>query len=132
MDTTLQKEQEAQAVTADGHSRDTVSGDISDTIPPDSALVADLLKRVGKTLYGTHWQADFAKQIGFSKAQITRWLNGSRTMPPTLNIALQQVVIERILILADLLAHEGMPDSPDLNDVVEGIEKSAFKLKLPE
>jgi hypothetical protein len=123
--------QEAKTKTANRHA----GGEISRN--PGSAPAANapmptptLLKRVGSSLYGTHWQADLAREIEFSKAQITRWLNKSRTMPAALPLALQQVVLDRIIVLAGLLEEGGMPQDEKVTRAAAKIRSGAKSIKV--
>ncbi len=44
----------------------------------------ELLKQAGNALYGTQWQSDLARQLGFKEARrIRQWLTGDRPIPAT-------------------------------------------------
>lgn len=112
------------------NSHRTKGGTISGNVTKPYVADAELLRRVGQRLYGTHWQADFSKQIGVSKAQVTRWLNGSRVIPGTLNIGLQQVVVETIIALAATLKEPGMPEDEQVDAAAAAIIQAAETLLL--
>lgn len=73
-------------------------------------LSPDDVRLIGKTLGGeAHWQADLARRIGYSKSNITRYLNGSRPTNPLLAQQMRKVILERIAALTDLLNTPGLP-----------------------
>lgn len=78
-------------------------------------LSPDAVRLIGSTLGGeAHWQADLARRIGYSKSNITRYLNGSRPTNPLLAQQMRKVILERIGALANLLNTPGLPAADDI------------------
>jgi hypothetical protein len=74
-----------------------------------AVLSADDFRFIGYTLNGMHWQADVSREIAMSKSQITRYLNGTRDIPPSLGIQMKEVILKRVLELTALLTLPGIP-----------------------
>jgi DNA-binding XRE family transcriptional regulator len=58
-------------------------------------MTADLLRRVGAALYGEHWQASLAHDIGVPRRTVQRWATSDARPPPTLRRALARLVAAR-------------------------------------
>lgn len=89
-------------------------------------LSPDDLRLIGRTLNGEHWQADLAGLVGCSKSQITRYLNGQRTMDALLARHIQYVIVERIQQLSSLLTVPGLPyaGSQTAQDAIAAIQSA--------
>lgn len=95
----------------DGRTRDARLGDApgAEGSRAASILTTDDFRRIGRACNGVHWQADVASEIGVSRSQITRYLNGDRIMSPLTARHLQFVIVEHITALAHLFEVSGMP-----------------------
>lgn len=93
-------------------------------------LNEDTIRKIGYTLAGKHWQADVAQMLGFSKSQMTRWLNRSRPMPETLNVMFEQVLYDRLVALADCLTMPGMPQSKEAREIRDTIYEMVDPLRI--
>lgn len=100
--------------------------------PKATILNKETIRRIGYTIAGKHWQADVAQAMGISKSQMTRWLNGSRSMPPTLNIAFEQVIYDKLVALADCLVMPGMPRSSEVYEVRRLIHDKIEPLRIKQ
>lgn len=56
-----------------------------------------------------HWQADFARSVGYSRSNITRYLKGTRPTNNLLARGLRRVILQQIETLAKLLNTVGLP-----------------------
>lgn len=100
--------------------------------PKAPILNKEIIKKIGYTLAGKHWQADVAQMLGFSKSQMTRWLNESRPMPPTLNVMFEQVLYDRLIALADCLVMPGMPQSKEAREIRDQIYEMVDPLRIKQ
>jgi len=93
-------------------------------------LTREGLRKIGSTLNGARWQADIAALLGYSKSQITRFLNGQRDLNALLGPQLQFVICERMHQLAELMNVEGMPyaNSSEVAEFIAKIEELTKKL----
>jgi len=71
----------------------------------------DDLRKIGRALGGTHWQADVARDISMSKSQITRYLDTSRTPDMLFTSSLRGVMIDKISTIASHLTTAGLPQN---------------------
>lgn len=62
----------------------------------------DLLKTIGKTLYGLQWQSDLARELGVADRTIRRWVAGDFEMPAGAREDLRQLCLKRSAELAEL------------------------------
>lgn len=44
----------------------------------------DLLRRIGESLYGEHWQSPLARDLAVAVRTVQRWAAGSRAIPSSL------------------------------------------------
>lgn len=69
---------------------------------------ADHLAEIGRALYGEHWQAPLARDLGVNRESIRRWLNGSSPFGPAhgawrdLRTVLEGIRNRAATLLADL------------------------------
>ena len=68
-------------------------------------------RKIGRVLGGTHWQADLARQIDYSKSMISRVLDGTREPDNLFSQSVRDVMVDRLEQLADALTTEGLPDN---------------------
>ena len=69
-----------------------ISGSTSITVLP---MTRDLLCRVGAALYGEHWQASLAHDLGVPRRTVQRWAAGETRPRPTLRRDLARLVAAR-------------------------------------
>lgn len=93
-------------------------------------LSAEDLRVIGATIGGTpHWQADIARIVGYSKSNMTRYLNGSRKTNPLLGRQIRKLMLTKIAALTRLLATPGLPGSDDPDTVAaQAMITKALKL----
>lgn len=90
------------------------SGDRLAPLDVAAVLSAADVREIGETIGGRpHWQADVARQCGYSKSVMTRYLNGSRPLNGLLARQLQKLMVNKIESLARLLGRPGMPAAAD-------------------
>lgn len=68
-----------------------------------SALDRELLARIGTVLYGEHWQAPMARELGRSTHTVSRWATGA-TRPPSRTIwqFLSSLLNQKLTLGADV------------------------------
>ena len=67
-----------------------------------SSVRADTLERVGRALYGTHWQTDLARDLGVHDRTVRHWAAGARPIPEGIPADLLALVKARGKVLAEL------------------------------
>jgi len=72
------------------------------------SLSPDSIKKIGRAIGGTHWQADVARDIDYSKSMITRVLNGTRTADSLFADGLRDVMLTKIENVTALLGANGL------------------------
>ena len=65
-------------------------------------MTADLLCRVGAALYGEHWHASLAHDLGVPRRTVQRWAAGNARPPLTLRRHLARLVAARQDMLGKL------------------------------
>lgn len=55
----------------------------------------DLLVRAGQALYGSIWQSELARSLGFSDRTVRAWVGGTRTISPRIWSALGALLERR-------------------------------------
>lgn len=88
------------------------------TAAAQSTMTIDDLYRIGESLFGTHWQADLAKdfqEIDFdcTKSLISKIIHGSRKVPPGMGLALREIVLSHIMVLTECLELPGIAKADD-------------------
>lgn len=78
-------------------------------------LQSEGIRKIGRTIGGTHWQADVAREIDYSKSMVTRVLAGSRKADILFARGLRNVMLGKIEGLTALLNTEGLPHSKSTN-----------------
>lgn len=74
-------------------------------------LTKEAFLAIGEALGGrTHWQASLARDVGVSKSQVTRLLNGERTSSTDLADSLKDLLVNNVEELGALLTTPGLPD----------------------
>jgi len=61
------------------------------TTDADREILADM----GQTLYGTRWQSDLARALGVGDRRVREWVNGERSIPPAVWVAMEELLAER-------------------------------------
>jgi hypothetical protein len=80
--------------------------------PPPGILSPEDVRQIGETIgSSTYWQADVAKEVGYSKSMMTRFLNGSRWATDLLALEFRRVIVERLAAMIEILGRPGMPDA---------------------
>lgn len=95
-------------------------------------LSAEDLRTIGEACGGkAHWQADMARDIGYSKSNMTRYLNESRPTNPMLARLLRRVMLTRLKVITGLLSTAGLPgfDSPETMEAQALIRAGLAKLE---
>jgi hypothetical protein len=87
-------------------------------------LSPDSVRRIGKVVGGTHWQADMARELACSKSMITKVLNGSRVSDSILSEGIRGVMIRKIEKLNELLS---LPDLPYGTDATTEIAQARIR-----
>lgn len=77
-----------------------------------ATLSPESIKKIGRSIGGTHWQADVARHpaMDYSKSMITRVLNGTRKPDRLFADGLREVMLDKIEGVAVMLDAEGLPD----------------------
>jgi len=70
-------------------------------------------KRIGRAIGGTHWQADLARAIRYSKSLLTRALNASRSPDEEFFIRFRGAMIARIEAVNANFTAAGLPHADD-------------------
>ncbi len=81
---------------------------------------ADLLCRVGQSLFGERWQTDLSVLLGVNSRTMRRWASGQNETPLWLHERLVALINERQAALSDVLSHLTAKSSPD-----EGVRESS-------
>lgn len=66
-------------------------------------MSSELLMRCGQALYGSHWQADLARDLEVSDRTVRRWVAGD-DVPEGVYLDLLQICSRRVSQIADLMA----------------------------
>lgn len=64
-------------------------------------MSANLLETVGRSLYGPHWQADLAREMGISSQIVRRWMS-TKNVPATTMARLEKLCSTRAQALEAL------------------------------
>ena len=123
----MAKKSEAFTAETSGVERTEIPKGITTSPTSDAEMLTpDAFRHIGETLGGhTHWQADIARRLRYSKSLITRFLNGSRVVRPEVSRELRLAIIEKIDELADLLKTPGLTFSEQ-----RMTEEASYAIKL--
>ena len=91
---------------------------------------------IGKTLCGTHWQSEIARDLQYSKSFITRASNGTRSPDEKFLEGVRGLMIDKVDELGKLFNTDGLPfdDTPDTKQaqkLIAAAIKLLRKQKVP-
>jgi len=75
----------------------------------EQIIDSDAIGVIGKTLSGTHWQSEIARDLGYSKSFITRASNGARSPDHKFLDGLRDLMIDKVENIGKLLDTDGLP-----------------------
>jgi methylphosphotriester-DNA--protein-cysteine methyltransferase len=63
----------------------------------------ELLRMTGEVLYGTHWKADLARDLGMSDRHMRRLASGDADLTPGMTMDLLRIAKERVVELEEAI-----------------------------
>jgi hypothetical protein len=61
------------------------------------------LERAGKALYGSRWQTELGKSLGFDGRRVRQWMKKERPIPPNTSKKLERLLSERMKAIKEVL-----------------------------
>jgi transcriptional regulator with XRE-family HTH domain len=86
---------------------------------------------IGKTLSGTHWQSEIARDLSYSKSFITRASRGARSPDVKFLEGLRGLMIDKVDELGKLFNSDGLPfdDTPQTKQAQKLIAEAVKLLR---
>lgn len=83
--------------------------------PKTSEFKPETVQKIGRALGGTHWQADVARDIDYSKSMVSRVVSGTRVPDEHFANGFREAMLDKISTVNSLLTSSGLPyfDDPE-------------------